>query len=121
MVRRSPSGWIDAMRKGQPYPIKALVCCNNPLSNWPSQQAAREAFLALDLLVHVELFENETSAYADYVLPCATGIEKGDIGRSTGRPSRRLDRQDDRSRRARRKPTTGSGSSSASASATTTC
>jgi anaerobic selenocysteine-containing dehydrogenase/Fe-S-cluster-containing dehydrogenase component len=83
MVRRSPAGWIEAMRTGRPYPIKALVCCNNPLSNWPSQQAARDAFLALDLLVHVDLFENETSAYADYVLPCATGIEKGDIGRST--------------------------------------
>ena len=34
-------------------------------------------------MVHVELFENETSAFADYVLPCATGIDKGDIGRST--------------------------------------
>lgn len=83
MVRRSPAGWIEAMRKERPYPIKALVCCNNPLSNWPGQEATREAFLALDLLVHVDLFENETSAYADYVLPCATGIEKGDIGRST--------------------------------------
>lgn len=83
MVRRSPAGWIEAMRKGLPYPIKALMCCNNPLSNWPGQAAAREAFSALELLVHVELFENETSAFADYVLPCATGIEKGDIGRST--------------------------------------
>jgi anaerobic selenocysteine-containing dehydrogenase/Fe-S-cluster-containing dehydrogenase component len=83
MVRRNPAGWTEAMRKGRPYPIKALVCCNNPLSNWPSQDAAREAFRALELLVHVELFENETSAFADYVLPCATGIEKGDIGRST--------------------------------------
>lgn len=83
MVRRSPAGWIQAMLKGQPYPIKALVACNNPLSNWPGQEAAREAFRALDLMVHIELFENETSAFADYVLPCATGIEKGDIGRST--------------------------------------
>ena len=83
MVRRSPVGWIDAMRAGRPYPIKALIACNNPLSNWPGQNAARAAFLALDLLVHIELFENETSAYADYVLPAATGIEKGDIGRST--------------------------------------
>ncbi|HTL27194.1 MAG TPA: molybdopterin dinucleotide binding domain-containing protein, partial [Burkholderiales bacterium] len=83
MVRRSPAGWLDAMHKGRPYPIKALFCCNNPLSNWPGQAATREAFLALDLIVHVDLFANETSAYADYVLPCATGIEKGDIGRST--------------------------------------
>jgi anaerobic selenocysteine-containing dehydrogenase len=83
MVRRSPVGWIEAMRKGNPYPIKALIAGNNPLSNWPDQNAAREAFLALDLVVHIDLFENETSAFADYVLPCATGIEKGEIGRST--------------------------------------
>jgi anaerobic selenocysteine-containing dehydrogenase/Fe-S-cluster-containing dehydrogenase component len=83
MVRRNPTGWTEAMRSGRPYPIKALVCCNNPMSNWPGQAATREAFLALELIVHIELFENETSAFADYVLPCATGIEKGDIGRAT--------------------------------------
>jgi anaerobic selenocysteine-containing dehydrogenase/Fe-S-cluster-containing hydrogenase component 2 len=82
MVRRSPTGWTEAMTRGKPYPIKALIACNNPMSNWPGQAAAREAFLALDLLVHIELFENETSAYADYVLPAATGIEKGEIGRA---------------------------------------
>src|SRR5204863_743457 len=68
MVRRSPIGWVDAMRAGRPYPIKALIAGNNPLSNWPGQDAARQAFLALDLVVHIDLFENETSAYADYVL-----------------------------------------------------
>ncbi len=82
MVRRNPAGWADAMRVGKPYPIRALIACNNPLSNWPGQSATREAFLALDLLVHIELFANETSAYADYVLPAATGIEKGEIGRA---------------------------------------
>ncbi|HVL56068.1 MAG TPA: molybdopterin-dependent oxidoreductase [Burkholderiaceae bacterium] len=82
MVRRSPAGWADAMRSGKPYPIKALIACNNPMANWPGQTAIREAFLALDLLVHIELFENQTSAYADYVLPAATGIEKGEIGRA---------------------------------------
>src|SRR5262249_4874478 len=32
MVRRSPVGWTEAMQKGRPYPIKALIACNNPLS-----------------------------------------------------------------------------------------
>ena len=82
MVRKSPTGWTEAMRTGKPYPIKALIACNNPMSNWPGQDAAREAFKALDLLVHIELFANETSAFADYVLPVATGIEKGEIGRA---------------------------------------
>ena len=82
MVRRNPAGWIDAMTKGRPYPVKALICGNNPMSQWPAQEAAREAFSALDLVVHMDLFENETSAYADYVLPIASGIERGGISRA---------------------------------------
>lgn len=81
-VRRSPGGWLDAMREGRPYPIRALIACNNPMSNWPGQEEVREAFRALGLVVHIELFENETSAFADYVLPAAAGIEKGEVGRS---------------------------------------
>ena len=80
-VRKSPAGWTTAMRKGRPYPIKALIAGNNPLSLWPDQSSAREGLKALDLLVHMDLFPNETSAFADYVLPVATGIEKGEIGR----------------------------------------
>jgi len=87
-VRRSPTGWTEAMTRGRPYPIRGLIACNNPMSLWPGQTAAREAFSALDLLVHIELFANETSAYADYVLPAATGIEKGEIGR--GNDDRRI-------------------------------
>jgi anaerobic selenocysteine-containing dehydrogenase/Fe-S-cluster-containing dehydrogenase component len=82
MIRKSPIGWTEAMRRGKPYPLKAMIACNNPLAQWPDQEEAREALLALDLLVHIELFPNETSAYADYVLPAAAGIEKGEIGRS---------------------------------------
>ena len=37
---------------------------------------------ALDLVVHIDLFENETSAFADYLLPVATGIERGGISRA---------------------------------------
>ncbi len=82
MVRKSPTGWTDAMRKGRPYPIKALIACNNPMAQWPGQEDAREAFKALDLHVHIELFPNESTAFADYVLPAAGGIEKGEIGRT---------------------------------------
>lgn len=81
-VRRSPAGWTEAMLRGKPYPIRALITCNNPMAQWPDQKRAREAFAALDLLVHIELFANETSACADYLLPAASGIEKGEIGRS---------------------------------------
>lgn len=82
MIRKSPVGWTEAMRHGKPYPLKAMIACNNPLGQWPGQDESRDALLALDLLVHIELFPNETTAYADYVLPAAAGIEKGEIGRS---------------------------------------
>ena len=82
MIRKSPIGWTEAMRIGKPYPLKAMIACNNPLAQWPDQAEARDALKALDLLVHIELFPNETTAFADYVLPAAGGIEKGEIGRS---------------------------------------
>lgn len=81
-IRRSPAGWVEAMRTGEPYPLKALISCNNPLAQWPGQDDVRKAFENLDLIVHIELFANETSAFADYVLPAAGGIEKGEIGRT---------------------------------------
>lgn len=81
-LRTSPVGWVDAMRGNGPYPLRALIACNNPMSLWPDQTATREGLAALDLLVHIDLFANETSAFADYVLPAATGIEKGEVGRA---------------------------------------
>ncbi|MDP6173160.1 MAG: molybdopterin-dependent oxidoreductase, partial [Rhodospirillales bacterium] len=87
-IRRSPAAWVEAMRKGKPYPLRALITGNNPLAQWPGQKVVREAFKALDLIVHMELFENETSAFADYVLPVATGIERGGLGR--GNDDRRI-------------------------------
>jgi anaerobic selenocysteine-containing dehydrogenase len=47
------------------------------MAQWPNQNRARKAVETLDLVVHVELFKNATSRFADYVLPMATGIEKG--------------------------------------------
>jgi anaerobic selenocysteine-containing dehydrogenase/MinD superfamily P-loop ATPase len=76
-ISKNPSAWIDAMKTGAPYPIKALITSNNPLMHWPNLDKAREAVQSLDLMVHLELFKNTTSRYADYVLPMASGIEKG--------------------------------------------
>ena len=81
-IRKSPVGWLNAMKHGKPYPIKGMISSSNPLAQWPDQNNVRDALKNLDLLVHIELFQNETSAFADYVLPAATGIEKGEIGRS---------------------------------------
>jgi anaerobic selenocysteine-containing dehydrogenase/Fe-S-cluster-containing dehydrogenase component len=76
-IGKNPSSWMEAMLEGDPYPIKALITSNNPLAQWPNQNRARRAVQALDLVVHLELFKNATSRFADYVLPMASGIEKG--------------------------------------------
>ena len=76
-IGRNPSSWIDAMNGDSAYPIRALITGNNPLGQWPNQNKVREAVESLDLLVHMELFKNATSNFADYVLPMASGVEKG--------------------------------------------
>jgi anaerobic selenocysteine-containing dehydrogenase len=76
-IGKSPSDWMLSMLEGKPYPLKALITGNNPLAQWPNQNRVRRALQELDLVVHLELFKNATSRYADYVLPMASGIEKG--------------------------------------------
>jgi len=81
-IGRSPSAWLKAMSDGAPYPITAMIGSNNPFSNWPSQEAVRDAARSLELYVHLGLFENEAHEWADYVLPAASGVEKGGISRA---------------------------------------
>jgi len=76
-ISKNPVDWVDAMLGDDVYPLRALITGNNPLGQWPNQEKVRRAFRALDLIVHMDLFRNETSLFADYVLPMATGIEKG--------------------------------------------
>jgi anaerobic selenocysteine-containing dehydrogenase len=80
-ISKNPSAWMDAMLDSQPYPIRALITSNNPLGQWPNQNRARSALDALDLVVHLELWKNATSRHADYLLPMASGIEKGGTSR----------------------------------------
>ena len=80
-VRRSPAGWIEAMVSGRPYPIRALLMTGNPLSLWPDQGALRRGLEQQEVIAHLELFPSESAAWADYVLPAASGIEVGEINR----------------------------------------
>jgi len=80
-ARRSPAGWIEAMVSSKPYPIRALIMTGNPLSLWPGQAALRAGLEKQEVVAHIELFPSESSAWADYLLPAATGIEVGEINR----------------------------------------
>jgi anaerobic selenocysteine-containing dehydrogenase len=67
---------LRAMREGVPYPVKAfLVFGNNTLTTYGNAAGAREALLALDLLVVADLFMTPTAELADVVLPAAAWPE----------------------------------------------
>ena len=82
MIGSNSVSWLNAIEHHDPYPLRAVITSNNPMMAWPNQDRVRAAFKQLDLMVHIDLFMNETSHFADYVLPAATGIEKGEISRA---------------------------------------
>lgn len=68
------SEWLTGAINGYPYPLKALILWScNPLYGVPGLRAQIEKDLAdpkkLPLIVAVDPFINETSAFADYIVP----------------------------------------------------
>lgn len=66
--------WLPATANGYPYPLKALVLWStNPVYGIPGLRAGALEALAdprrLPLVIAVDPFLNESSAYADYVVP----------------------------------------------------
>ncbi|MBI4492566.1 MAG: molybdopterin-dependent oxidoreductase [Chloroflexi bacterium] len=68
-----------AILEQQPYPVRALlVQHNNAIGCYPNAGLVRAALASpnLELLVVHELFMTPTAAYADYVLPATSWLEK---------------------------------------------
>lgn len=68
--------WFSATANGYPYPLKALILWStNPVYGIPGLRAQALAALAdpraLPLVIAVDPFINETSTYADYLVPDA--------------------------------------------------
>ena len=65
--------FYDAVLDAKPYKIRALLSfgANIMLQNADSQRG-REALEKLDFFVHVDMFDNPSSQYADILLPAAT-------------------------------------------------
>ncbi|MCU0338848.1 MAG: molybdopterin-dependent oxidoreductase [Spirosomaceae bacterium] len=56
--------------------IKALVTsCGNPVLSTPNGRQLDEALETLELMVCVDIYLNETTRHAHYILPPATGLE----------------------------------------------
>ncbi|MBZ0268310.1 aminotransferase class V-fold PLP-dependent enzyme, partial [bacterium] len=69
-------GLLDAVLKGEPYPIRGLIVHGGSiLTSWPQTPVWREALAKLDFLVTIDRTLTADSAYADIVLPATTMFE----------------------------------------------
>ncbi len=63
----------DAILRGNPYPIKALISFGgDPLLAYGDAQRGQQALSTLDFFVDVDIFANPSSNFADLVLPAST-------------------------------------------------
>lgn len=70
---------IEPMITGKPYPIKALIVYGtNLLNTVPNVPRTLEALKQLDLVVAIDVLPQAHVAWADYVLPEATSLERYD-------------------------------------------
>lgn len=71
---------FEAIRTGDPYPVKAYVCHrHDPLMALPEPTALKKVFDELDLLVSVTFSWSDTAWYSDVVLPLSTYLERESI------------------------------------------
>jgi len=70
------SGLVDAVLKGEPYPIRGLIIHGaSILTSWPQTPIWRETLSELDFLVTIDRQLTADAAYADVVLPATTMFE----------------------------------------------
>ena len=71
----------EALNEADNPPVKAIMVYNsNPAAIAPDQNAVRRGFLREDLFtVVLEQFQNDTTDYADFVLPATTFLEHTDL------------------------------------------
>ena len=79
----------DILTEG-PDQLRGLVVIGgNPAVTLPDTPRAREALGALDTLVCVDLFVNDTATLADVVLPAATWLERDELAVHSANQARR--------------------------------
>jgi anaerobic selenocysteine-containing dehydrogenase len=70
------TGVYDAVLSGRPYPVKAMALFgSDPLVRYGDVSRGKQAFSALDFYVHMDLFANTTSSFADLLLPASASWE----------------------------------------------
>jgi len=77
LARSAPHRLPEAIASGDLYPLEALLLYRaNPLHDAPDPEAWRSALDKVPLIVSFDPFIEETSAYADYILPDHTFLER---------------------------------------------
>lgn len=77
---------VEMMNAATTGSLKAMyVMGENPVLSDPDQAHVIEALSSLDFLVVADIFETETTAFADVVLPAATFLEKDGTFTNTDR------------------------------------
>jgi anaerobic selenocysteine-containing dehydrogenase len=76
-----PAGIMpDEILTPGPGQLRALiVSAGNPLLSCPNSARMEEALRALELVVSIDLFRNETGNHAHYLLPATSFLERSDI------------------------------------------
>ena len=73
----SPTLVWDAIEKGEPYPIKAMIAWgSNPMAWASNTKHVIKALKKLDLLVVCEYWKTPTAALADYIIPVTDCLER---------------------------------------------
>ncbi|XOV89016.1 MAG: molybdopterin-dependent oxidoreductase [Pseudomonadota bacterium] len=75
-----PGNLMADMILADESPVRALVCISgNPALSIGGGERMRRALVSLELLVVIDIYDNATAHYADYVLPATDMFERPDI------------------------------------------
>ncbi len=71
---------LQAMRTGEPYPVKALLAFgNNTLVSCANSRQVHESLMKLDFLLAMDLYRTPTAELADILLPAASWLELDEL------------------------------------------
>jgi len=71
---------LQAMRTGEPYPVKALLAFgNNALVSCANSSLVYESLMSLDFFLAMDLYMTPTAELADIVLPAASWLELDEL------------------------------------------
>lgn len=75
-----PGNLMADMILDEDNPIRALVCISgNPALSIGGGEKMQKALAQLDLLVVIDIYDNATASFADYILPATDMFERPDI------------------------------------------